>query len=91
MPAALWMHDTTLILQVTRLGYGDRTPIPDLVTRPEGRTWSRYVEEARAESAEALRINPDYSLQDLLGVLPYKNTTVRQNIIDGLRKAGLPE
>ena len=49
------------------------------------------VEEAKAEWAEAFRINPDYSLAHRRQVLPYKDPADFEKIIDGLRKAGLPE
>jgi TolB-like protein/Tfp pilus assembly protein PilF len=46
-------------------------------------------EESRAEWAEALRINPDYSLEHRRRTLPYKNPDDFEHIIDGLREAGL--
>ena len=46
-------------------------------------------EESRAEWAEMLRINPDYSLEHRRETLPYKNSADFEHIIDGLRKAGL--
>ncbi len=49
------------------------------------------VEEAKAEWAEALRVNPDYSLEHRRQILPYKDPTDFEKMIDGLRKAGLPE
>jgi len=47
------------------------------------------VEEGRAEWAEALRINPDYSLEHRRKTLPYKNPADFEHILDGLRKAGV--
>ncbi len=48
-------------------------------------------EEARAEWAEALRVNPEYSLKHKKKILPYKNPADFDRIVDGLRLAGLPE
>ncbi len=45
--------------------------------------------EARAEAAEVLRINPKFSLDYFVKTLPYKDQKVINNLIDGLRKAGL--
>ncbi len=48
-------------------------------------------EEAHAEAAEVLRINPRFSLQDYAGTLPHKNKAVIPRIIAVLSKAGLPQ
>jgi adenylate cyclase len=48
-------------------------------------------EEAREAWREALRVNPAYSLEHRRKVLPYKNPEDFEKVIDGLRKAGLPE
>ena len=47
------------------------------------------IEESRAEWAEVLRINPDYSLEHRRNILPYKNPADFDHLLDGLRKAGL--
>ena len=47
------------------------------------------IEESRAEWAEVQRINPQYSLEHRRGVLPYKNPADFEQIVDGLRKAGV--
>ncbi|MDJ0957002.1 MAG: adenylate/guanylate cyclase domain-containing protein [Arenicellales bacterium] len=45
--------------------------------------------EAQAEWREALKINPDYSLEHRRNVLPYKNPGDFERVVDGLRKAGV--
>jgi len=49
------------------------------------------VEAARAEWREALRVNPNYSLEHRRSALPYKNPDDFERLVEGLRKAGLPE
>ena len=48
------------------------------------------TEEARAEWQEALRINPDYSLEHRRKILPYKNPADFERVVEGLRRAGIP-
>jgi hypothetical protein len=45
--------------------------------------------EARAEAAEALRIDPKFSVDHLAKVLSNKDQSVNDRTIDALRKAGL--
>jgi len=47
-------------------------------------------QEAKAHVAEVLRLKPDYSEQWVIVQEPYKNPADLQNLLDGLRKAGLP-
>ena len=47
------------------------------------------TEEARAQWREVFRINPDYSLEHRRKVLPYKNPTDFELVVEGLRKAGI--
>ena len=49
------------------------------------------VEDAREAWREALRINPNYSLEYRRKVLPYKSPDDFERVVEGLRKAGLPE
>ncbi len=46
-------------------------------------------QEARAEAAEVLRINPNFSLDSLARSLPFKEQSMIDNYIGALRKAGL--
>jgi adenylate cyclase len=49
------------------------------------------MEEAKALWREVMHINPNYSLEHRRRVLPYKNPADFEHIVEGLRKAGLPE
>jgi adenylate cyclase len=49
------------------------------------------IKEAREAWREALRVNPAYSLEQRRNVLPYKNPEDFERVVEGLRKAGLPE
>jgi adenylate cyclase len=46
-------------------------------------------EEARAEGAEILRINPKFSVEVHRQALPMKDHALRDRLLDSLRKAGL--
>jgi adenylate cyclase len=46
-------------------------------------------EEARAEAAEVLRLNPKYSLEVLRQMTPFKDPAVLERYLTALRKAGL--
>jgi len=46
-------------------------------------------EEARAEAAEVLPIQPKFSLEKLKKKLTYKKETDREKLLGALRKAGL--
>ena len=46
-------------------------------------------EEARAEAAEVLRMNPSYSLETLTQRLPYKDEAVLEGVLAAFGKAGL--
>jgi tetratricopeptide (TPR) repeat protein len=48
-------------------------------------------EEAQAEVAEILRISPHASIEDQRERMPFKDPAVLERILEGLRKAGLPE
>ena len=45
--------------------------------------------EARAEAAEVLRRNPQFSVEGMRRACPYKDPEVLERYLDGLRKAGL--
>ncbi len=48
------------------------------------------ADEARAAWAGLLEVNPGFSVAQREGVLPYRNASDFQRIVDGLAKAGLP-
>ncbi len=52
---------------------------------------SGQLEEARAEAAELLRINPGFTIQGRKRSAVWKDPKDREHVSDGLRKAGLPE
>jgi adenylate cyclase len=45
--------------------------------------------EARAEWEEVFRVNPNFSLEHRRKVLPYRNSSDFESVVEGLRKAGL--
>ncbi len=47
------------------------------------------IDEARAQWEEVFRINPDYSLEHRRNVLPYKNPSDFELVVEGLHKAEL--
>ena len=47
--------------------------------------------DAKAQWADALAANPNFSLEQRRRVLPYKDPADFQQVVEGLRKAGLPE
>ena len=49
------------------------------------------LEDARAQAAEVLRIDPRYSIGRYATTLPYKQPEHAQRSLDALREAGLPE
>jgi TolB-like protein len=49
------------------------------------------IEEAKAAAAEVLRLKPDFSAKWIVAMEPYKNPADLEHLLDGLRKAGLPE
>ena len=49
------------------------------------------MEEAKAEAAEALRMSPGFSVQRIAQRTPLKDPAVLARLVDGMRKAGLPE
>ena len=49
------------------------------------------IDDARSTWREVFRVNPNYSLEHRRKVLPYKNPEDFERVVEGLRKAGLPE
>jgi adenylate cyclase len=50
------------------------------------------IEQARAEAAEVLRIDPKFTIDGTQARLtPFKRPENAEHLFDGLRKAGLPE
>jgi adenylate cyclase len=50
------------------------------------------MEEARREATEVLRINPKFTIDDMMRrVASYKRAEDMEHVVDGMRKAGLPE
>ena len=49
------------------------------------------MEEAKAEAAQTLRIDPSWSVQRIAQRLPLKDAAALARLVDGMRKAGLPE
>jgi adenylate cyclase len=49
------------------------------------------LEEARAEAAEVLRINPGFTIEGRRRFFAFKDPKDIEHLIDGMRKAGLPE
>ena len=45
--------------------------------------------DARAEAAEVLRVNSKFSLDSLAKMLPYKDQSQTDKVVNALRKAGL--
>jgi adenylate cyclase len=52
---------------------------------------SGQFEEARAQAAEVLRINPGFTIESSKRILVYKDPKDLEHYIGGMRKAGLPE
>ena len=49
------------------------------------------TDKARAAAAESLRRDPDFTLRRFAEIEPYRSKADLDHVIDGLRKAGLPE
>ena len=47
--------------------------------------------EAKAEAAQTLRIDPSWSIQRIAKCLPLKDAAALARLVDGMRKAGVPE
>jgi adenylate cyclase len=51
--------------------------------------YSGRQEEAQAEAAEVLKLDPEYSVEDQAKTLPFKNKADTERFVAALRKAGL--
>jgi hypothetical protein len=49
------------------------------------------IAEAKRHAAEALRLMPDFSVIHSAAKDPFQRETDRQHLIEGMRKAGLPD
>jgi adenylate cyclase len=78
------------------------TLLRDCVSRSPRTRWSHSwlaatfaqlgrLDEARAEIAEILNIQPGYTIGTARQITAFKNLEDEQHLADGLRKAGLPE
>ncbi len=54
-------------------------------------TYLGMTSQAQAEMAELRRLRPELTIKTLMVAEPYQNIEDAQRLIDGLRKAGLPE
>jgi adenylate cyclase len=52
---------------------------------------SNRIDRSRHCAAEVVRLSPDFSLTRYATKEPYKNPADREHLMEGLRKAGLPE
>ena len=52
---------------------------------------SGKIEQARASTAEVLRINPEFSIDRYISNIAYRDQAIVMGFAEGLRKAGLPE
>jgi adenylate cyclase len=49
------------------------------------------IDRAREFAAQVLRLKPDFSSTRLAAKEPFKRPEDREHLLEGLRKAGLPE
>ena len=49
------------------------------------------IEEARGAWRDLMRVNPSFSVEGRVIVMPYQNPEHLECFVEGLRKAGLPE
>jgi adenylate cyclase len=73
--------------------YGSRAPNVQIVHIWLAAAYAQLgqLAEARMEAAEVLRMNPDFTIARWKVTAVYKNPEDAEHLLDGLRKAGLPE
>jgi adenylate cyclase len=73
--------------------YGSRAPNVQIIHIWLAATYAQlgWTAEAKAEAAELLRMNPCFTIATWKATAVYKNPDDTEHLLDGLRKAGLPE
>src|SRR5262249_50951711 len=92
-----YLSDLSVALYATHR-YAEAITVLRRIARPGYWQWSRLaacyaqmdqMDEARAAAAEVRRLRPSFSTANIR--LPYKNPADGAHLLDGMRKAGLPE
>ena len=92
-----YWSDLSAALYATRR-YPEAITVLQRISRPGYWQWSRLaacyaqlsrMDEARAAAAEVHRLRPSFSTANIR--LPYRNPADAAHVLDGMRKAGLPE
>ena len=84
----LWNYGKAAALLQQRLTRNPHTDISHMLLAASYGHLGRTA-EARAEWAEVFRANPNFSLEHRRKVLPYRNSSDFEFVVEGLRKAGL--
>ena len=72
-----------------RVQAGDQTLQAFLDHGSVATTLESGMDEARAQAAEVLRVQPKFSAEGFVKKMPYKNKAETERLIDALLKAGL--